>query len=107
AWVRERLRGALRDRRAGADITMTTGELIGARGLRIHHRTWSRAGDPTGVVVAAHGFAEHSGRYEAIAARLVDAGFAVRVGDHRGHGLSEGKRTSLVRFDDYVADLGA
>jgi acylglycerol lipase len=78
---------------------------IGARGLRIHARTWVPAGSPTGVVVIAHGFAEHAGRYSAVAARLVADGIAVRAADHRGHGLSEGKRTSLVRFGDYVDDL--
>ena len=77
----------------------------GVRGLRIHARTWLPEGPPTGVVVIAHGFAEHSGRYGAVAARLVADGIAVRAADHRGHGLSEGKRTSLVSFDDYVEDL--
>ena len=77
----------------------------GARGLRIHARTWLPAAPPTGVVVIAHGFAEHGGRYGAVAARLVADGIAVRAADHRGHGLSEGKRTSLVKFADYVDDL--
>jgi alpha-beta hydrolase superfamily lysophospholipase len=78
---------------------------VGVRGVQIHVRTWLPAGAPTGVVVVAHGFAEHGGRYAAVAERLVDQGLAVRVADHRGHGLSEGKRTSVVRFDDYVDDL--
>ena len=77
----------------------------GVRGLRIHVRTWLPAGAPTGVVVIAHGFAEHGGRYAAVAERLVADGLAVRAADHRGHGLSEGKRTSVVRFGDYVDDL--
>jgi acylglycerol lipase len=79
----------------------------GVRGLRIHVRTWLPAGAPTGVVVIAHGFAEHAGRYSAVAERLVADGLAVRAADHRGHGLSEGKRTSVVRFGDYVDDLNA
>jgi len=77
----------------------------GARGLRIHVKTWLPAVPPVGVVVIAHGFAEHGGRYAAVAERLVAAGIAVRALDHRGHGLSEGKRTSIVRFADYVDDL--
>jgi acylglycerol lipase len=77
----------------------------GARGLRIHVRTWVPALPPVGVVVIAHGFAEHGGRYAAVAERLVAAGIAVRAPDHRGHGLSDGKRTSIVRFADYVDDL--
>lgn len=80
---------------------------VGVRGLRIHVRTWLPAGAPTGVVVVAHGYAEHSGRYAAVAERLVADGLAVRAADHRGHGLSEGKRTSVVRFGDYVDDLNA
>lgn len=82
-------------------------DLIGARGLRIHHRTWLTATAPAGVVVIAHGFAEHSGRYDRVAARLVASGYVVRALDHRGHGLSEGRRTAIVRFDDYVDDLDA
>lgn len=78
---------------------------VGVRGVRIHARTWLPAAAPTGVVVIAHGFAEHGGRYAAVAERLVGDGFAVRAADHRGHGLSEGKRTSVVRFADYVDDL--
>jgi alpha-beta hydrolase superfamily lysophospholipase len=78
---------------------------VGARGLRIHVRTWLPTIPPIGVVVIAHGFAEHGGRYAAVAERLVADGIAVRAVDHRGHGRSEGKRTSIVRFDDYVDDL--
>src|ERR1700687_4935926 len=78
---------------------------VGVRGVPMHVRTWLAAGAPTRVVVIAHGFAEHGGRYAAVADRLVDQGLAVRVADHRGHGLSEGKRTSVVRFGEYVDDL--
>jgi acylglycerol lipase len=75
------------------------------RGVRIRYRTWLPAAPPTGVVVIAHGFAEHGGRYASVASRLLTDGLAVRAPDHRGHGLSDGKRTSVVRFDDYVDDL--
>ncbi len=81
------------------------GELLGVRGLRIRYKTWLPSGPPRGAVVIAHGFAEHGGRYAHVAARLVDEGLVVRAPDHRGHGRSDGKRTSVVRFDDYVDDL--
>ncbi|HEY6470260.1 MAG TPA: lysophospholipase [Candidatus Dormibacteraeota bacterium] len=86
-------------------VGLHEGDFAGARGLRIHHRSWLPIGDARGIVVIAHGFAEHSGRYAHVAERLVANGVAVRAADHRGHGLSEGKRTSVVRFDDYVDDL--
>ena len=51
----------------------------------------------------SHGGGEHSGRYEHVADRLTDAGYAVWALDHRGHGLSGGER---MRFDS-VAPLAA
>ena len=81
------------------------GEFVGVRGLHIRYRTWLPAGSPRGAVVIAHGFAEHGGRYAHVASRLVGDGVVVRAPDHRGHGRSDGKRTSVVRFDDYVDDL--
>jgi len=82
------------------------GSLTGMRGLRLHHRTWLPPSAPLGVVVIAHGFAEHSGRYAHVAHRLTAQGYVVRALDHRGHGRSDGRRTRVVRFSDYVADLG-
>jgi acylglycerol lipase len=78
---------------------------VGVRGVRIHVRSWVPARPPTGVVVIAHGFAEHGGRYASVAQRLLAESVVVVAADHRGHGLSEGKRTSVVRFVDYVDDL--
>ena len=89
----------------GTGVRFEEDTFVGVRDVRIHVRTWLPAAAPTGVVVIAHGFAEHSGRYAAVAERLIGDGIAVRAADHRGHGLSEGKRTSVVRFDDYVDDL--
>lgn len=86
-------------------VGLHEGDFAGVRGLRIHHRSWLPIGEVRGIAVIAHGFAEHSGRYAHVAERLVTDGVAVRAADHRGHGLSEGKRTSVVRFDDYVDDL--
>jgi alpha-beta hydrolase superfamily lysophospholipase len=56
------------------------------------------------VVVLAHGLSEHSGRYEHVAARMVEEGFALHALDHRGHGRSDGTR-SLVELKKAVADL--
>ncbi|WP_275949263.1 alpha/beta hydrolase [Corynebacterium uropygiale] len=41
-----------------------------------------------GTVVVVHGAAEHSGRYDHVADRLLDAGYNVYRLDHRGHGKS-------------------
>jgi alpha-beta hydrolase superfamily lysophospholipase len=69
------------------------GSFHGVRARKIVWRSWSPAGDQhvKGVVTIAHGYGEHSGRYEHVAARLTEAGYAVYAPDHHGHGRSAGK----------------
>jgi alpha-beta hydrolase superfamily lysophospholipase len=86
-------------------VNQTSAALTGARGRQIFWRTWTPDGAPAAVVVLAHGAGEHSGRYEHVAARLVQSGYAVYALDHRGHGRSEGPRALLERVDLAVADL--
>jgi pimeloyl-ACP methyl ester carboxylesterase len=57
-----------------------------------HYRFWLPNGKITGLVFIAHGFASHSGRYEALAQRLNQEGFAVFAHDNIGFGKSEGDR---------------
>ena len=85
---------------------MSTGTLAGARGRGIHWTSWELDGaqPADGVVAIAHGFGEHSGRYEHVASALVRHGFAVYALDHHGHGRSEGTR-ARISFADAVADL--
>jgi alpha-beta hydrolase superfamily lysophospholipase len=84
----------------------STGQLTGARGLELYYQEWSPAAQETqAVVLLVHGYAEHGGRYARFADDLTAAGYAVGAIDHRGHGRSQGKRVSIVRFDDYTDDL--
>jgi alpha-beta hydrolase superfamily lysophospholipase len=54
-----------------------------------------------------HGYAEHSGRYEEMAAWLAARGAAVHAYDQRGHGRSGGPRCHVGRFDEFLDDLAA
>ena len=81
------------------------GRLGGAGGVEIAWRAWLPAGEARAVVVIAHGAGEHSGRYPHVGERLVDAGYAAYALDHRGHGLSGGRRALVDRMDHVVADL--
>jgi lysophospholipase len=56
------------------------------------------------VVTIAHGYGEHIGRYEHVAARLSAAGYVVYGLDHHGHGRSAGKR-GRISLAAAVADL--
>jgi alpha-beta hydrolase superfamily lysophospholipase len=59
-----------------------------------------------GTVVIVHGLGEHAGRYEHVARRLNEWGFAVRGYDHYGHGDSGGTRGALPSESRLVDDLG-
>jgi alpha-beta hydrolase superfamily lysophospholipase len=65
---------------------------------KIHYRWWS-AETPTWVVLFAHGFGDHSGRWQRYGETLAQAGGAVFAPDHRGHGLSDGDRAVVTDFD--------
>lgn len=58
-----------------------------------------------GSVALMHGYGEHTGRYDHVAAALVRAGYDVMALDLRGHGRSTGRRGYVSRFSRYVDDL--
>lgn len=75
----------------------------GTRGrLAVTHWT---APTPRYVLILAHGYGEHSGRYEHVAARLIDHGAVVYAPDHFGHGRSPGEPALVQDIDDLVADI--
>lgn len=73
-------------------------------GRTLFRRSWVPE-VPRRVVVVAHGYAEHSGRYEEVGSWLAERGCAVHAYDHQGHGRSDGHRGHVRRFDDFLDDL--
>lgn len=61
--------------------------------------------NPKALVLLAHGVAEHSGRYAAVAERLNSAGYAVYAVDHHGHGKSSGTPGNLGRMSWLAEDF--
>ncbi|MEX2501028.1 MAG: lysophospholipase [Trueperaceae bacterium] len=75
-------------------------------GVVLHRTIDAATGD--GVLAHAlvvHGFAEHGGRYDALARRWSAEGIEVHRLDLRGHGRSPGTRARIDDADRYVADL--
>ena len=68
-------------------------------------RSWLPSAPPCALLIIVHGYAEHSGRYEALAQALNAAGIEVHAMDHRGHGNSLGAPGRIGHFDALVADL--
>ena len=81
------------------------GKFKGFKNFDLYYQCWLPDGSPKAVLLVAHGLAEHSGRYKNLVNYFVPKGYAVYALDHRGHGKSEGMRSYVDRFSDYLADL--
>lgn len=75
-----------------------------------HHRLFYQKITPDkksrAVLICVHGVNEHSGRY----GNFIDAfspDFTLYLFDHRGHGRSDGVRSHVEKFDEYVNDVAA
>ncbi|MBD3731544.1 MAG: alpha/beta hydrolase [Sphingopyxis sp.] len=71
-------------------------------GAKLHVTHWLPDGRPKAVVLLAHGYAEHAGRYAYVAKRLTDAGYAIYAVDHWGHGASDGEGGFVPRFSAFL-----
>jgi alpha-beta hydrolase superfamily lysophospholipase len=81
------------------------GYFKGLENLNLYYQCWLPSDEPCAVLMIAHGFAEHSGRYSHLAEYFVARRYAVYALDHRGHGKSDGERVYVEQFSDYVDDL--
>lgn len=86
------------------EVRTPSGKLKSGEGLELFWRGWVPEA-PVAVLLFVHGLAEHSGRYERTARHFAGRGLACYGFDLRGHGLSEGHRVHVNRFEDYLADL--
>src|SRR3954467_9072097 len=81
-------------------------ETVQGRQAEIAVSTWPNP-EPRRIVILAHGYGEHLGRYDHVAALLVERGAVVAGPDHVGHGRSGGERVVITDFDLVVEDLHA
>ena len=89
---------------------MTSGKLTlpqgsKAAGAQLYWRSWLPAGPIKAAVLLVHGYAEHLGRYEHVAASLTAQGLAVYALDHWGHGQSDGTPGFVPAFSVFTDGL--
>jgi alpha-beta hydrolase superfamily lysophospholipase len=81
------------------------GNFKGYKDFNIYYQCWLPEKKAKAVLLIAHGFAEHSGRYGNVVNHFVPKGYAVYALDHRGHGRSDGERVHVDDFNEYIKDL--
>jgi alpha-beta hydrolase superfamily lysophospholipase len=78
----------------------------GAKGLRIFYRYWAPEGrPPRAIILLIHGYAEHAGRYLALAEFLTGRGYGIYAPDLRSHGRSQGEKALIDSMDYMLEDL--
>ena len=88
-----------------ANVPCTEGAWIEPASQRtLAYRCW-RPVNPRALLVIVHGFAEHGGRYAAVAEALAARDICLGVPDLWGHGRSGGARGALGELADCVSDL--
>lgn len=78
-------------------------------GVDVFYRRWLPPGEPTLIVLIAHGMSEHSARYARVAEVLTSDGYAVYALDHRGHGRTAAStgagKTGAAGMDGVLSDM--
>lgn len=76
-------------------------------GAKLFGQAWLPAKAPKAIILLAHGYAEHLGRYDHVAKAFTDADFAVYAIDHWGHGRSDGTRGFVPHFSVFLDGMAA
>lgn len=77
----------------------------GHKDYNIFYQYWLPQKANMVLLLIAHGFAEHSGRYHNLVNHFVPKGYTIYALDHRGHGRSDGERVRVDHFSEYTTDL--
>jgi alpha-beta hydrolase superfamily lysophospholipase len=91
-------------------VSCTKADLSLRDGSIIHRKLWqpesaSMPERSPGRLLVVHGLGEHIGRYDTFAKRWASVGWQVIGWDHRGHGLSSGKRGVVDCEEQLLGDL--
>ena len=79
-------------------VVVTTSDGLKLRGVRV----MPPQGRPKAIVVLAHGYGEHIGRYTHVIAAMTAARYGVYAVDHRGYGRSDGPRAIVDRLNEVL-----
>lgn len=75
-------------------------------GQSLYYQFWLPESRAKAAVFVVHGLHEHCGRYQHLAGYLVDKGYAVYGLDLPGHGKSDGMRSYVDSYHDFIISMG-
>ncbi len=78
------------------------GNFSNDKGQSLYYQFWLPAGKVKASVFIIHGLHEHCGRYQHLAAYLTDNGYGVYGLDFPGHGKSDGLRSYVDSYLDFI-----
>lgn len=86
--------------------THTEHWLLAPDNTKLYAQRWEpNHGHARADLLVVHGYGEYGGRYRELAHALAEAGIRCTAIDLRGHGMSEGRRGFVRRFDEYLDDI--
>jgi len=74
---------------------------------KLFGRHWRPLEASKGTIILVHGYSEHSGRYGHFAKYLTENHLEVMALDLPGHGRSDGRRSDIKSFHDYIKSVEA
>jgi len=86
-------------------VDHSTGSIKTHDGLSLFTQSWTPKTHVRATVFLAHGYAEHSGRYEFLANSLTKVGIRLVTHDSRGHGKSGGDRGLIPNINVLTEDF--
>lgn len=86
-------------------MTETQFEYLSDSKFKLAGRIWRVNPSARGIICLVHGFGEHCGRYQHVAASFNEEGYHVIAMDLNGHGVSSGKRGDTPSYDTWLNEV--
>lgn len=81
------------------------GHFPNTRGQSLYYQYWEPEGKVKACIFIIHGLHEYSGRYSHLASFLTKEGYAVYGLDFPGHGKSDGLRSFVESYRDFIEPM--
>lgn len=78
---------------------------VSRQNLTLYYQKWGNKKDPKAVILGVHGLGEGSYRYDFVGNSFSKNDYLFVMINQQGHGISEGDRCHIVKYQDLVQDM--